>query len=46
MSDGGPVSFDDQLAADQRVEGRLPWKQLIALALVVAVVIVRVLWLG
>jgi hypothetical protein len=39
-------SFEEQLAADQRVEDRLPWKELAALALVAVVIVVRALWWG
>lgn len=37
---------DEDLAACERVERRLLWKELLALALVAVVVVVRAVWLG
>ncbi len=41
---GGSARFLGELAESRRAEGRLPWKQLAASALVAAVVVARYLW--
>ena len=36
--------FEQELAASRRIERRLPWKELLALSLVVALLVARSLW--
>lgn len=38
-------TFDDDLAANQAVEKRLLWKELVGFGLLAAIVVVRQLWL-
>jgi hypothetical protein len=40
------VRFEEQLEASRRGERRLVWKQLAAVLVVVAVVVVRQMWLA